>query len=437
VHFIVESEEQLARLKQKTGRCFIHLIPGSDNYHPLLTSPSLLYIRPVSDQKGYIVVLDHSEGISVRNIDLNQLLCNFSEIYCLDGKTHAYFIDLPLYDINYWLLENREKPRETKGDTLLIRELYNRVGTVYKSVNRVVPIGKIYEYWEGVYSSLIPSLDKIQDWDYTFYREYEEVYREVERQGLKIDTSFIPETKTEYPDYFIEGEKVYTRYNLYNSTCRPTNSFNGVNFLALEKESPARRSIIPALDCFLEFDFDAYHLRLIADLIGFKFPSSETEIHRYLGKYYFGKENLTEEEYAIAKQVTFKNIYGGIEKEYLTIPFYLAIDQYQKSLGGRQSLKLPTGKTLHDPKLENPLIGFNYLVQNLETKTNVRILKKIQNLLTNFESKLVLVVYDSFLLDFSFADGSNLIKPMVRLLAEEGYPVKIKYGSNYADLKKR
>ena len=38
-----------------------------------------------------------------------------------------------------------------------------------------------------------------------------------------------------------------------------------------------------------EFDYDAYHLRLIADLIGYDFPDSS--IHEHLGKLYFKKDS--------------------------------------------------------------------------------------------------------------------------------------------------
>ena len=47
----------------------------------------------------------------------------------------------------------------------------------------------------------------------------------------------------------------------------------------------------------------------------------------------------------------------------------------------------------------NPQKLFNYILQNLETSTNVLILWDILCILRGYKTKLVLYTYDSFLLD--------------------------------------
>ena len=51
-------------------------------------------------------------------------------------------------------------------------------------------------------------------------------------------------------------------------------------------------------------DFDAYHPRLIADIIDYNLPDGS--VHEYFGKQYFGKSNLSEEEYEQSKKITFR-----------------------------------------------------------------------------------------------------------------------------------
>lgn len=62
----------------------------------------------------------------------------------------------------------------------------------------------------------------------------------------------------------ISKGKIYSYYNLYNITSRPTNAFNGLNFLAFNKENSSKTAFIPSNDRFIELDFDGYHPRLIA-----------------------------------------------------------------------------------------------------------------------------------------------------------------------------
>ena len=66
------------------------------------------------------------------------------------------------------------------------------------------------------------------------------------------------------------------------TTGRPSNSFGTVNFAALPPEK--RKAFIPENDYLVEFDFDAYHLRLIGNLVGFDFNSGNwegTSVHEY------------------------------------------------------------------------------------------------------------------------------------------------------------
>ncbi|NBP39397.1 MAG: hypothetical protein EBV34_13310, partial [Betaproteobacteria bacterium] len=135
----------------------------------------------------------------------------------------------------------------------------------------------------------------------------------------------------------------------------------------------------------MEFDFEAYHLALIAKLVGYKFDTAES-IHTQLGKHYFQKEELTEDEYQEAKAISFKQIYGGVQKEYKSIPFFQEIEKYIDKLWieyqetGKTILR--TGRALHLSKISlNPQKLFNYSIQNEETRQNVNFLIEINSIL--------------------------------------------------------
>jgi hypothetical protein len=92
------------------------------------------------------------------------------------------------------------------------------------------------------------------------------------------------------PKFNIKDNKIYTQYNLYNFTSRPTNSFNGINFAALNKDNGSREAFIPQNDILFEFDYEAYHPRILAKLIGYEFE--EASVHTHLGKMYFKTEKI-------------------------------------------------------------------------------------------------------------------------------------------------
>ena len=75
---------------------------------------------------------------------------------------------------------------------------------------------------------------------------------------------------------------VFSEYNPYTSTGRPSNRFGGINFAALNKSDGSRAKFISRFGSkgkLVEFDYDAYHLRLIADKVGYKF--SDASVHQH------------------------------------------------------------------------------------------------------------------------------------------------------------
>ena len=72
----------------------------------------------------------------------------------------------------------------------------------------------------------------------------------------------------------------------------------------------------------------------------------------------------------------------------------------------------------------------NYVLQNLETSTNVCILWEIFRLLKGYNTKLVLYTYDSFLLDLDKKE-KQVIKEILEIFKKYKLQVKYSYGDTY------
>jgi hypothetical protein len=218
----------------------------------------------------------------------------------------------------------------------------------------------------------------------------------IEKNGIKIEpTLFKQYFNPLYENFNIKDNKIYTQYNLHTTTGRPSNSFNSINFAALNKDNGCREAFIPENDKFVEIDISAYHPTLAAKLVGYK-PSKPIydEFAEYAG--------IDRNE---AKLLMFRQLYGGVYKEYKDWEFFRLIQEYVnevwKQFNNDGSIQVHD-RTFNKDELGemNPQKLFNYILQLLETLNNGRIIKDIIKILKDKNTKIVLTVYDSLLLDF-------------------------------------
>ena len=430
MYYIVETEEQLNRLHCSGKDCYIRVIPMNDEYHSSLTSPCLIYFRTF-ESKGFIFPINHSEAFKLSFDKVKKWIeSKYEKIYIINKKECLYYFDSPkLIDINY--------DNNNLDYTPIRSRTYDRFGHL-SFCTSLVPISKIYETEEKVFKEI---RERIPTEINEFYNDiFPRVFKSIEEQGLRIHPDYFNKHfKYHEKEWFIRGETVYTKYNLYNLTTRPTNSFNGVNFAALNKNDGSRTAFIPKNDMFFEFDYDAYHVRILANLIGFDLDRES--VHNQLGKMYFNKEELTDEEYTKSKELTFKQLYGGVFKEYKEIPFFKAMNEYVEKLwelfNATEKLELVGGKILTKEQIQNPTPNkvLNYMIQSAETHNNVISVRKVIDYLDNKQSKVILYTYDSFLVDYSLVDGKEVLKEVKKLLENNKYVVKVAYGNNYNSLK--
>ena len=389
MYWLIEDLEQLkVFINSGFKEAFIEVIPFNDIIHPTQNNVSLVYIRPLLASKGFMLCVDHSETLNGVNTHINEVLKKFDKLYCRDKKEILHYFCLKeLYDIN-------TPPTTYIRPTTQTHELYYRKHSDNPELNKIIPIVKHYEICETIFRDLKDNINyKKTKYDEFFNNRVSVVFNAIERSGLRIHN----ETFSEY-FHPIDGEYTYTQFNLKTTTTRPSNKFKNVNYAALNKENGCRASFIPRNSKLIEIDISAYHPSLAARLIDYSFTTSD--IHSHFATLY----NV---DYKKAKELTFKQLYGGVFKEYKGLEFFQKIEKYVGDNWNKfQSdgfIECPISGYLYKKEnLDNmnPQKLFNYVLQNLETSMNVLVLWDMFRILRGYKTKLVLYTYDSFLFDW-------------------------------------
>lgn len=426
MHFIIETDEQLDKL-EIGEECFIQVITNHPKYHPKISSVSLVYYHDFN--KGYMICINHSESLSINFTKVLDFIAKHDKVYVFDKKWHSYFINHSnLIDIHYNQMALGEEAKVFDFDTTAHRciEQSNRE---FIHLNEIIPISKHYEKWEKIRLESVKYMKPNKN-----IIDLSQIYKSVEESGIRVDTKKLIEVYSiQNPDYFIRQDIAFNQYNLYNQTGRPTNSFNGINFLAIPKDKIYRDCFLPRNDYLVEFDFDAYHPRLIAKQLDIELSASP--FHDHMAKLYFAKDEISEQEYSLSKEYTFRQLYGGVMKEWKNIEFFSKMEKYIEDLWDEylenSEITLPTGIIIRRQKGMNKYKIFNYFIQNLETKNNYEKISEILHILDSKVSRLVLITYDSFLIDYSISDGKELLQTIKNILSKNNMLVKHKYAKTY------
>ena len=436
--YIVEQNEKLENLSNliKLG-CYVDIISTNDLYHPKLTSTVAVYIRMINSKHGYIIPIDHDEGLNIDKDRVYTMLSKASKLYTLDKKNLLYHFNLQgAIDLSLVYSMIKYERLEYSRETSTINHFYNKFRD-FKDINKLIPISKLYESCEKLYDSIHEVIGLEEPFGFDFYNQTAtNVFYLIEQTGLGIYYDAYKELfKPRDIKHNTIDNKVLTSYNLYNATSRPTNSFNSVNYAAIPKTAQHRKSFKPTNDYYVEFDFDGYHLRLLAEQIDFRLSSESA--HKQLAKLYFGKEEITDEEYNEAKQINFQAIYGKIPEEHKHLEIFQKIQSFIDHLWtefeGLGFVENPHSrkrfteelKDMHAQKL------MNYMMQSLETSRNVLILKEVLRYLKDKKTKVALYTYDAILFDFSKEDGKETLQDLEKIMSEDNkYPVKFKFAKD-------
>jgi hypothetical protein len=383
--------------------------------HPMTNGLSFLYVQFPKDD--FIIPFNHNDCEKLE-IDLstsNQakwiwnkkgfLQTDIKVNNLKDVQTSLFFEKFQLYDI------------QSKLEGLT--NFYYRLG-IRDGLGKSISIMK----WSEVLRGICDEWD-ISDTNLWVDETMIPLLSEIERKGIQVD-------RKKFFDRWPDNKKslwfshTFTEYNPYTITSRPSNRHLGINYGALNKSDGSREVFVPKKGkVFLQFDYDAYHVRIIGKLIKHDLPSGS--VHQWLADQYGC-------DYGESKGRTFRILYGGVSDEDRKIPFFDKVDKFiskmhQESIRNGY-IQTPKGRKIPLSWIEKPNAQkfFNYLLQATETEFNIEVLNKLKE---NDLPLPILYSYDAFLYEFDETEVET-IKKIKAVLESYGFPVKADWGSDYS-----
>ena len=435
---IVDDSKELDSLLQDIKKEEVVLVVPiltDHQLHPSINKISCIYVYS-SNEIEFIVPIHHTEQITGFKERLNELL-QLESIFVHDKKLWLQMGgNNKVYDVKslWWYTYN-----EAYDDNHYFTDahhFYWRRHTNLQHVNTIVPLMKHVEMCQKIRKYAMPMIinSKLSDSYKRFNMIYLKIFAGIESNGMQVNDSF------KMRELITDG-RVYSNYHYHTTTGRPSNAFRGFNFAAMNKQDGTRDAFCSRFEngALVEFDFDAYHVRLIARLIGYELPQGS--VHTYFGKFYFGTDTLTQEQYEQSKQITFRLLYGHIEKEFLKIPFFQEVNDFVYSLWN----KWKTNGCIETPILKRPMCKdslsdmnqnklFNYYLQSLETEFTANRLNQLSYLLKEYKTCIVLYTYDSVLFDVPIQEAKEILLKIKSCLEGGDFPVKCKVGNIYSKM---
>ena len=411
---------------------------------PILCSPTLhptnnplcaIYVYTEDDVER-LIPFRHTEQLEAFTEHIQRFL-QLQDIFILDKKAwlqiggNANVLDVK----TLWWYTYNEAYDETHYHTAA-HQFYWRRHPALPHINSIVPLQQHLAMCQKIRHYAWPMCmnAKLSDSYLKFNAMYPKVFAEIESAGLYVNDTF------RMPD-LVQDNLVYSQYNYYTLTGRPSNAYRGFNYAAMNKEDGTRDAFCTRFEqgALVEMDFDAYHVRLIARLIGYVLPADS--VHTYFGRFYFDTDTLTTEQYEQSKQITFRLLYGGIDKEFLEIPFFAKVNDFVYKLWSQckqqKYIETPILKRkIHKESITNITANklFNYYLQATETEISTVKLQQVLDYLRDKESKLVLYTYDSVLLDVNYSEAKQILPDVINIMQQGNFPVKCKVGDIYSKM---
>lgn len=452
---IVETKQEFNQFLDEFKKNDVIIIPilCDKNRNILNNELCFLFIKILKQNIYYILPFNHSETINLNIKILKYLKDTTNKKYVFDKKEFLNICDFNnLIDINllYYLKYNNHlsiKQKYSNAEIFIVNKNIDEEN-IYKSVPILKLKERLIHLSNELEKSILENLDSESEPAFELLNNDTIVnLHKIEKNGIYVDAVKLLKFFPNYKTHIDKNGFIYSQYNIYTLTGRPSNRFGNLNFSALKKNNGEREFIISRFNedgFLLYFDYEAYHLNLIANLINYKFDSS-ISIHEYLGRQYFNKNVLTEDEYNKSKTLSFEFLYGGIDDSIAeAIPFFKKVKEFINSMWIEYNKNGYIESSLFKKKINGKNILnlnsnklFNYFLQNLETEKNILIIKKINKLLENYDTKLIMYLYDGFLFDYKKSDGKDLLFKIKNILIENGnFKTKQYIGKNFGELTK-
>lgn len=409
----IENNQQLEKLHDKN----VIIIPVIDEKtHFSYEEITAIFILDIDLKQEYIINIAHPD-YKIFDSTLNPIECKL--ILTTDKKTlvHKNILSTNSLDLNFLIY-----PEEHKlfGFQTYIPKSY----LIFQNrfVNwAVYPLSILIEMCQAAAYDMLD-----------YYKKYEVYLTEVQKiDNLYYSSLFTTETTPLEFDY----DLIYSNYNPYTLTNRPTNSSFGINLSALSKKDDTRIKLKPInkQNKLVQFDYSSFHVYLLTKMLDFQLPSN-TDIYLYLNEQYKFSSKTDRND---IKMDFFRYIYGTreYESELSKVINKFKDDLFNKFLndGCVTSFFLKRKIFFNTKNIDQSNKLFNYYLQNAETEYNLLKMKSILSVLKPTYSRLILYTYDSFLFEIHKNDV-HILNELKNILQEDGIPVTTQIGSNYGDL---
>ena len=417
---IVETTEQFENFieQYRNSDCILMPILSDVNKHPLQNRLSLLYVKLLEGDE-YILPFNHSEAINLPQGNIFEL--NFgNKKYTFSKKELNHVISFKnVVDINFQYYMKYNLPLEVESFTTNSHQYFYNTFYHKENINDIIPILKHLELCRKLCDE---------------YKKYIDLpVHETYNVNIINNLTYLESSGLRY-----NNEMVYSEYYPYTSTGRPSNRFGGINFAALNKTDGSRKPFYSRFEngMLVEFDYDAYHLRLIGEVVNYKFP--EGSVHEHMGEFYGC-------DYQESKNRSFQYLYGHIPIDVVQInPFFGKVHDYINEIWEQYKRKDFITSNIYNKKIFRKNLSnmnrnklFNYMIQLMETENNMKMLNKLIPIFDNYYSKLILYSYDSFLIDYDMNDGKKFLNEIKNIIEFDGkFPTKMSRGINYHEMEK-
>jgi hypothetical protein len=409
----IEDKNQLHKLDNKQ----LIIIPViDDKTHFLYKDVTLLFILDIESKDEYIINIKHPDYLLYKD---ELPLIHSSVVFTTDKKTLLYknIVTIDSIDLNFLIYPEEHKQFE---------------------FDRYIPKSYLlfqnrFVNWAIYPLSILIQMCRHSAYDMLkYFEKYSEFISEIQIiDNLYYQTLF----NTEANKFEFDYDLIYSNYNPYTLTNRPTNSSFGINLSALSKKDNTRSKLKSTNNenMLVQFDYSSFHVYLLTKMLNFHLPS-DTDIYLYLNEQYKFSSKIDRSE---IKMDFFKYIYGtkcyDSELSNIINKFKDSLFNIFQNFGYVKSFFLKRKVFFNSKTINQSNILFNYFLQNAETEYN---LLKIQKILSNVPQqncKLVLYTYDSFLFEID-KNQLQLIEQIKSILQEDGIPVTIQVGTNYGNL---
>lgn len=467
---MIESKESYESFyKEVDGHDLIlHPVFSDFDSHAAACHAIAVFIHDVQTNKSYTISFSHPD-IDFK-VARNDLAFRFKKqnnrLWTIDKKSFIQTLPMVgIHDINLLRYLKNDTILELKSETAahnFIKRMYSNCSNTEVGLGRILPIVKHKEPFSEMVKECCETIKNAEiDGVYNKLNTIVlETLSELESNGIYVDEKCFKKyfNSKVYSVKYISQDTVYSQYNIYTSTGRPSNRFGGVNYAALKREGGCRKCFVsrwlpdwhtvnnqPVITKkhgkMVLIDYSSYHPRIICYLMGFDMPLN-TDIYQYLGELYFNKTNLTPVDIDEAKVITFRQLYGRLEPQYKHIKFLVHarrfVEDYWNNFQKYGYVETPifkrkiTDKILQNP---NPAKLLNYILQATEGEIAIPVIGELNDFLRDKKTKAVLYTYDSVLFDFCYWDGQETLKGIVDIMKKNNkFPVKVYVGDNYDEL---